>query len=80
MNVLIVMDRNGDSRFEFDAEDAKSVKAAKARFDELTKQGYRPVALGKDGGGSGGTSNGKLMRTFDATVERTLFIPQLEGG
>jgi len=74
MGVQIVMDRNGDTRHEFDVGDAKALTRAEERFRELTGKGFRAVALGKDG------NRGTLLRTFDPQVEETLFIPQLQGG
>jgi hypothetical protein len=74
MRVQIVMDRSGDTRHSFDASDAEAVAQAEKRFRELTAKGFRPVALGKDGG------PGTLLRNFDPEVEQTLFIPQLQGG
>ena len=72
--VHIVMDRFGDTRHEFDAADRAAVALAEERFNELTRSGYRAAALGGDG-----TPN-RLLNKFDAQVERTLFIPQLQGG
>ena len=74
MGVLIVMDRSGDTRHEFDISDAKAVALAEKRFKELTGKGFRAVALAKDGG------PGRLIGRFDPQVEQTLFIPQLQGG
>jgi hypothetical protein len=73
MGIQIVMDRNGDTRHAFDVSDATAIALAEERFKELTGRGFTAVALGKDG-------SGKLIRTFDRTVEETLFIPQLQGG
>jgi hypothetical protein len=50
------------------------VSLAEKRFKELTGRGFRAVALGE-----GGTP-GKVIGRFDPQVERTLFIPQLQGG
>ena len=74
MSIQIVMDRNGDTRHEFDASDDAAIALAEQRFLELTGRGFRAVALGKDGG------PGELIRNFDPKVEETLFIPQLQGG
>lgn len=74
MAIQIVMDRNGDTCRHFDINDAQSVALAKQRFDELTKRGYRAVALAPNGG------EGALLEAFDAKAERTLFIPALKGG
>jgi hypothetical protein len=74
MGVQIIMDRTGDTRHEFDVTDPKSVRLAEERFRELTGKGFRAVALSEDG------SPGKLINKFDQEAERTLFIPQLQGG
>ena len=74
MGVQIVMDGSGDTRHQFDANDADALERAEERFQELTGKGFRAVALGKDG------QRGELIREFDPSVERTLFIPQLQGG
>jgi len=72
--VQIVMDRFGDTRHEFDAADAQAVALAEERFRQLTGSGFRAAALSSDG------SPGRLIGSFDPTVEQTLFIPHLQGG
>jgi len=72
MKSHIIMDRRGDTRHEFDATPV-ALAEAEERFRNLTRRGFRAVALGKDG-------NNVLMRDFDPEVEQTLFIPQLVGG
>jgi hypothetical protein len=74
MGVQIIMDRKGDTRHTFDVSDATAIALAQERFKELTGRGFRAVALGKNGG------PGELIRTFDPTVQETLFIPHLHGG
>ncbi len=74
MGVQIVMDGSGDTRHEFDVSDAASIAIAEERFRKLTGNGFRAVALGKNGG------SGELIDKFDPKVEQTLFIPQLKGG
>jgi hypothetical protein len=74
MHVQIVMDHNGDTQHEFDAGDYEAVALAERRFYQLTGSGFRAAALGNNG------SPGKLIGKFDAEVERTLFIPHLQGG
>jgi len=74
MAVQIVMDRNGDTRHEFDFADPKTIARAEELFRELTGKGFRAVALGRD------DNPGTLLDKFDPLVERTLFIPQLQGG
>lgn len=70
----IIMDHNGDTRHAFDVADPVGLDAAEKRFKELTGKGFLAVALSGDG------SPGALMKAFDPTVERTLFMPQLQGG
>jgi hypothetical protein len=74
MHLQIVMDSNGDTRHEFDPADLSSLAAAEARFKELTRKGFRAVALGTNG------APGELMRSFDPKTKQTLFVPQLQGG
>jgi hypothetical protein len=74
MAVHIVMDRAGDTRHEFDVSDAAAVRQAEERFRRLTRKGFRAVALAGDG------TPGDLMDKFNPTVERTVFIPHLQGG
>ena len=72
--VQIVMDRFGDTRHEFDVTDAQAVALAEERFRQLTGSGFRAAALSGDG------SPGRLLGKFDQEVERTLFVPHLQGG
>jgi hypothetical protein len=72
--VHIVMDHFGDTRHEFDVTDAEAVALAEERFRQLTGSGFRAAALSDDGG------PGQVIGKFDKEVERTLFIPQLQGG
>ena len=74
MHIQIVMDLTGDTRHEFDPDDAASVASAKARFSELALKGFRAVELGKHG------EPGKLLTEFNREAEQVLFIPQLQGG
>ena len=71
MPTQIIMDRCGDSRHQFDAADAAR---AEERFRGLTQRGFKAIALGENG------APNKLINKFDPLVERTLFIPQLQGG
>ena len=74
MPIQIVMDRSGDTRHQFELTDPIALNDAKDRFDDLMRQGYRAVALNRDGG------SGRMLDGFDSTAERTLFIPHLKGG
>jgi hypothetical protein len=73
MATLIVMDHKGDTRHNFDAEDAKALLKAEKRFKELTRAGFTAATR---------TAAGEpvVTRTFDPTAEETLFFPRLIGG
>jgi hypothetical protein len=73
MATQIVMDHTGDSRHQFDPADAAAVAEAEDRFKMLTGFGFtaaKRLAEGKS----------EILRSFDPTVEETLFIPRLKGG
>ena len=66
---------DGDQRFAFKVDNDAEVKVAMERFNDLVKNQKRTaVALGKDG------APGRLIRSFDPTVEKTIFMPQRQGG
>jgi hypothetical protein len=73
MATQIIMDHNGDTRHHFDAKDAKALLEAERRFKALTDVGFTAAAR---------TISGEpvVTRTFDPTVEETLFFPRLVGG
>ena len=69
----IIMDHNGDTRHNFDAKDVKALLEAERRFKALTGAGFTAATR---------TASGEpvVTRTFDPTVEETLFFPRLVGG
>lgn len=69
----IVMDHTGDTRHEFQVDDAVAVAEAEKRFMELTGVGF--TAAERTGPGES-----KVVRTFNPTAEETLFMPRLKGG
>jgi hypothetical protein len=73
MAIQIVMDRTGDSRHRFDANDAQALAKAEQRFYELTKAGFTAAVR---------TSAGQVsqIRSFDPNAEETVFFPRLVGG
>jgi len=73
MAIQIVMDRNGDTRHNFDAEDLNAVSKAERRFNELTGAGFTAAIRTAD-------RDPVVTRTFDPTAEETLFFPRLVGG
>jgi hypothetical protein len=73
MPIQLVMDRNGDSRYSFNSDDAEELAQAERRFYELTRVGFTAAVR---------TSQGQVskVRSFDPTAEETLFFPRLIGG
>jgi hypothetical protein len=67
------MDYSGDSRHQFDATDESALLKAEERFRSLTKVGFTAAVR---------TTSGEVSvtKTFDPTVEETLFYPRLVGG
>ena len=73
MATQIVMDHTGDTRHNFDANDAEALLKAEQRFRELTGAGFTAATR---------TAFGEpiVRHTFDPTAEETLFFPRLVGG
>ena len=73
MATQIVMDRTGDTRHSFDANDLQELTKAEERFKELTKVGFSAATRSANGDVS-------VVRSFDPTAEETVFYPRLVGG
>ncbi|MCK1299589.1 MULTISPECIES: hypothetical protein [unclassified Bradyrhizobium] len=73
MATQIVMDSTGDSRHFFEQDDPKGLAEAERRFKMFTGRGFTAATRTPAG-------DLKLIRTFDATAEETLFYPHLVGG
>jgi hypothetical protein len=73
MPVQIVMDRTGDTRHTFDAGDRAAVEEAEQRFIELTGAGFTAAVRS-------GPGEQRIICSFDAGAEETLFHPRLVGG
>jgi hypothetical protein len=73
MAVQIVMDRTGDTRLTFDAGDRAAVEEAEKRFMELIGAGFTAAVRS-------GLGEQRIIRSFDADAEESLFHPRLVGG
>ncbi len=73
MATQIIMDRNGDTRHTFDVKNIDALLDAERRFKALTGAGFTAATR---------TTSGEpvVTRTFDPTVDETLFFPRLVGG
>lgn len=73
MAIQIVMDRNGDSRHAFNADDAQELAKAEQRFYALTNAGFTAAVRT-------GPGQASHLRSFDPTAGETIFFPRLVGG
>ena len=73
MATQIIMDLNGDTRHNFDANDARALLKAERRFKALTGTGFTAATRNALG-------DPVVTRAFDPTAEETLFFPRLVGG
>ena len=73
MPTQIVMNRNGDTRHYFDANDAAALTKAEERFKELMGEGFTAAVRIKPG-------EVARINWFDPKAEETLFFPRLVGG
>ncbi len=73
----IVMDPSGHSTFEFNPLSKADLAAAEHRFKKLLRQGYVPAYQGGEGKHRVPSQED---RSFDPSVEETIFIPALRGG
>jgi hypothetical protein len=73
MAIQIVMDRSGDRRHAFDANDAQELAKAEQRFYELTNVGFTAAIRTSP-------SQVSRIRWFDPNAEETVFFPRLIGG
>ncbi len=74
MATHIILDRTGDTRHAFDANNPVDLAEAEKRFKiqrALGKLAFEPGVNGRDG---------RLLRAFDPSVEATIFTPARAGG
>lgn len=71
---IIVMDRTGDTRHDFNVSDPVEVTKAMERFNELMAQGKFASVPSGDG------HSGRAIKEFDPTAEKIIFRPQYIGG
>lgn len=73
-NVLHVMDRTGDMKVIWSADNPDEVDVAKATFDKMRKKGHLAYTVKNNG------EKGEVITEFDKTAERIIMSPQLVGG
>lgn len=73
-STLHVLDHTGDTRIEWDKDNATEVKLAEEHFKALKKKGYLTYRTRRDG------SAGEVIQRFDPTAEKIIASPQTVGG
>jgi len=74
-HTMHTLDRTGDQRVMWDADQREEVEAARATFDKLTKAGYMAY---KAEGAKG--EQGQQIRKFDPQAERIILVKPHQGG
>ena len=70
-----VMDRTGETKLIWDAENPDDIENARRTFKDLTKKGYWcHKVTGKNG------ETGERVTEFDPSAERYVFAPAMRGG
>ena len=74
-HVIHTLDRTGDTRLMWDADNADEVEAARKMFNDLRAKHYTAYrAEGKKG------DKGEIINTFDPSAERIIMVPRMVGG
>ena len=73
MPTQIVMNRNGDTRYHFDANNSEALAKAEERFKQLTGEGFTAAVRTKPG-------EVAKINSFNPKAEETVFFPRLIGG
>ena len=74
MNEFKVLDPNGHTRTEWDAESAEEVETARRVYEEFIRRGYRAFRV--DAGAGEGLPKG----AFDPKDKETLLVPPIRAG
>jgi len=71
---LIILDHTGDSRLQWNPNDAAQTEAARKRFDELKSRRYLMYTVDPAG------NQGRVIQDFDPTLGRIIAHQQMIGG
>lgn len=70
---LCVMDSSGDTRVQFDTNDAKATAEARSLFDRLKSTGAQFYKVG-------GRGPDQKVGDFEALGDETVVVPRIVGG
>jgi hypothetical protein len=73
ISTLRSLDGTGDTRVNWDPDNASEVEAARAHYDSLKAKGYLAYRVQGEG-------QGEVIRQFDPTASEIIMAPQLVGG
>jgi hypothetical protein len=73
-NVMVLMSAKGDTKSIWDSRNPDEVEMARKQFDEFKRKGFLCYKTDKKG------EKAEQVHAFDATAERLIFSPPLQGG
>lgn len=73
-SVMAMMGRNGDTKVTWSRGNVLETDIARAAFDKAKKGGHMAYAVEADG------RKGRVLQEFDATAERIILAPPMQGG
>lgn len=74
-HVLVILDRDGDTRITWDPDNEDDVENAREVFNRLvTEKKYQAFSVVEGG------EKGELVREFDPEAEKLIMSPALVGG
>lgn len=75
LSTLNVLDRTGETRLTWDAENENEVNAVRELFENLKGKGFSAYSVkGKKG------EKGELIKEFDPELELIIMSPRMVGG
>lgn len=71
---MAVMDKTGDTKIIWDAENDDEVKVARDTFDKLKTKNYIAYSVKRNG------KQDTIIQKFDPGIEKMIMIPPIVGG
>jgi hypothetical protein len=73
MGEMRKLDRNGDTKHEWDPSKPDEVEIARELFHEYKAQGFAAARMEND-------TTGEILLEFDPGAGTIVFVPQMKGG
>jgi hypothetical protein len=74
MAEMAVMDRTGDTKTIWDADNADEVEVARETFNKLKRKGYLAYRVKENG------KKGEIITEFDPSAQKLIMSPPMAGG